>query len=78
MFEEYAAKIPADDVEKVKAAVEHCRENKLRADRETVKYLFDIYKTLAPHDRQKIDCRACRSKVIGIFIQIVKVWQNNN
>ena len=76
MFAEYAAKIPAEIKDKVKAAAEHCRDNRLQADADKVAFLFDVYKILAPHDRQKITCKACRSKVIGIFIQILKVWND--
>ena len=42
-----------------------------------LEYLFEVYnKYIEPYNKQNIDCGACRSKVMGIFRQMVRLWTN--
>lgn len=42
---------------------------------EDLEYLFEVYnKYIEPYNKQTIECGACRSKVMSLFRQIVKIW----
>lgn len=71
----HAEKIPEEIKEEVLRVVRRVEANKIRAEREDIKYLFDIYhEYISPYDKQNIDCRACRAKVCGIFFTILYEW----
>jgi hypothetical protein len=77
-MEIHANKIPEEEIEDVKKVVQRVQQNKFKADLADVKYLFKVYhKYIAPHDKQNVDCRACRSKVCGIFFSILRTWNKN-
>jgi hypothetical protein len=79
MLEIYAKKIPIELKAEVLETINRVERNKIRAARKDVKYLFEIYKQyLAPHDKQNIDCKACRAKVCGIFFSIARTWKTKN
>lgn len=79
MLEVYAIKVPIEYKEKVLKVTQRVELNKHSADIKDIKFLFKIYlEYLAPHDKQDIYCRACRSKVCGIFFSIVRTWNKQN
>jgi hypothetical protein len=76
-MEIYAQKIPEEMKADVLNVASRVQRSKISASLEDVKYLFKVYKEyLAPHDRQNIDCKACRAKVCGIFFSILRTWKN--
>ena len=76
MIDIYIKKIPEQLKPELIEIIKRVQLNKFRAPRTDVEYLFNFYKTyLAPHDRQDIECRACRAKVTGIFFQILRTWE---
>lgn len=79
MLEIYAKKIPIELKAEVLEVVSRIERNKTNAERQDIKYIFDVYHNyLAPHDSQNIDCRACRAKVCGIFFSILRTWKQTN
>lgn len=71
MLEVYEKKIPLEIKAEVLEVTKRVQKNKLSANLNDIKFLFKIYlEYLAPHDKQNINCRACRAKVCGIFFSI--------
>lgn len=76
MLEIYSKKIPIEKREKVLKCTLNIQKNKFNPNMEDLEYLFKIYhEYLSQYNTQKIDCSACRAKVFGIFLQIIKIWK---
>lgn len=76
-FEYLSAKIPENEREAVRTAVlSTYRNTPTLSEMETMFRVWNTY--VSPDELQDMNCRGCRTKVIGKLREVVKLWGNDS
>ena len=76
-FEHLSSKIPENERDVVRSAIINTYRNTLTTEEMTT--LFRVWNTyVTPDELQDMNCRGCRTKVIGKLREVVKLWANDN